>query len=271
MKELESLLSDIPLEEREEALGYYNGYFEDAGEEQEEEIIKELGSPNRIAAIIKADLNSNAADRENRGYFTENGYQDTIYNDEKYEIVGAGRKEAGNKQANSSNNNNSGNTYNANGNNANTNNTNTNNYGSSQGPQYNQGTAQDADRAAQQRTRNTNIALIILICIVGSPIIMSVLGVAFGFVMALVGIIFGFGVAGIAMMFSGVALFIAGLIKIGVPFVGLLLCGSGLIVLGLGMLFTIACVQLCKNVLPAMVRGIVNLCRKPFQNRSVAA
>ena len=56
LKELESLLPDIPLEEREEALRYYNGYFEDAGEEQEEEIIKEIGSPSKVAAIIKRIL-----------------------------------------------------------------------------------------------------------------------------------------------------------------------------------------------------------------------
>lgn len=78
MKELESLLPDIPLDERNEALTYYNGYFDDAGEEQEEEIVKELGSPEKVAAIIKADLNIDSADLESKGFFTERGYQEAI-------------------------------------------------------------------------------------------------------------------------------------------------------------------------------------------------
>jgi hypothetical protein len=98
LKELESLLPDIPLEEREEALQYYNGYFEDAGEDNEEVIMKELGSPSKVAAIIKADLNSNATDRESRGYFTEKGYQDTIYKEEKYEIIGTANKGTTNQE-----------------------------------------------------------------------------------------------------------------------------------------------------------------------------
>ncbi len=56
MERLEQLLMDIPQEERIEALAYYNGYFEDAGVENEERIIRELESPEAVAAIIKADI-----------------------------------------------------------------------------------------------------------------------------------------------------------------------------------------------------------------------
>ena len=42
MKQLETLLSDVPEEEKREALEYYRGYFEDAGEENEERILKEF-------------------------------------------------------------------------------------------------------------------------------------------------------------------------------------------------------------------------------------
>ncbi len=216
IQELESLLSDIPLEEREEALQYYRGYFEDAGENNEAEIIKELVSPARVAAIIKEDLNLNTSDRDNRGYYTEQGYQNTFNKEQRFEVVGS-------------------------------------------------------DNTAQQRTRNNNIGLIILLCILGAPIIMSALGVLFGIAMAIVGILFGFGIAGVVMMGVGIALFVTGLIKIGVPFVGILLCGSGLIVLGLGMLFALACITLCKKVIPGLIRGIVQICRRPFQNRSVTA
>lgn len=56
MERLEQLLMDIPQEERIEVLAYYNGYFEDAGVENEERIIRELESPEAVAAIIKADI-----------------------------------------------------------------------------------------------------------------------------------------------------------------------------------------------------------------------
>lgn len=56
MKELENLLSDVSEEEKKEALEYYRGYFEDAGEENEERILRELESPEKVAQTIKADL-----------------------------------------------------------------------------------------------------------------------------------------------------------------------------------------------------------------------
>ena len=52
---LAQLLADIPPEERDEALTYYREYIEDAGLENEEAIMQELGSPEEIAAAIKGD------------------------------------------------------------------------------------------------------------------------------------------------------------------------------------------------------------------------
>ena len=53
MEQLEKLLSDISEEERQEALDYYESYFDDAGEDQEANVIRELGSSGKVAAIIK--------------------------------------------------------------------------------------------------------------------------------------------------------------------------------------------------------------------------
>lgn len=58
LKELNYLLQDISEEERQEALFYYADYFAEAGEENEEKVIRELQSPERVAAIIKAGLNN---------------------------------------------------------------------------------------------------------------------------------------------------------------------------------------------------------------------
>lgn len=52
---LEQGLMKVSKEERDAALDYYNEYFDDAGPENEQKVIEELGSPAQIAARIKAD------------------------------------------------------------------------------------------------------------------------------------------------------------------------------------------------------------------------
>ncbi len=74
MEQLKKLLSDISEAERQEALDYYESYFDEAGPENEAAVIRELGSPGKVAAIIKADLNEGS---EDYGEYTENGYRDT--------------------------------------------------------------------------------------------------------------------------------------------------------------------------------------------------
>ena len=78
LAQLERLLWDIPVQEREEALEFYNSYFDDAGEENESSVIQELGSPGKVAAIIKADLGES---RKEYGEYTETGYSDGIFDD----------------------------------------------------------------------------------------------------------------------------------------------------------------------------------------------
>ena len=56
MNQLESLLQSISSTEREEAIQYYNDYFDDAGKENEQEVIEALGNPARVAENIKRDL-----------------------------------------------------------------------------------------------------------------------------------------------------------------------------------------------------------------------
>ncbi len=55
MWKLKSLLNEIPVQEREEALQYYEDYFEDAGKENEADVIASLGSPEKVAENIKRD------------------------------------------------------------------------------------------------------------------------------------------------------------------------------------------------------------------------
>lgn len=72
--QLARLLQDLPPAERQEAIRYYQEYFDDAGEENEDAVIQELGSPGKVAASIKANLQyggstfgANDTDMENTG------------------------------------------------------------------------------------------------------------------------------------------------------------------------------------------------------------
>lgn len=84
IKELEYLLQDIPDAEKEDAIAYYRDYLEEAGEEQEDDAVRELGSPERVAAIIRADLNGNLKEG---GEFTDTGYQDERFRDPRYQVA----------------------------------------------------------------------------------------------------------------------------------------------------------------------------------------
>lgn len=77
MSQLERLLTDVSEEEKREALEYYRGYFEDAGIENEERILRELESPEKVAQTIKVDLGmeTGAVNSE----YTETGYQDNRF------------------------------------------------------------------------------------------------------------------------------------------------------------------------------------------------
>ena len=62
MTKLASLLQDIPEVERRDAMKYYNDYFDEAGEENEEQVIREFGAPEEVAENIKADLKGKTED-----------------------------------------------------------------------------------------------------------------------------------------------------------------------------------------------------------------
>lgn len=92
MRQLERLLEDVSEEERKEALSYYQSYFEDAGVENEARILKELESPEKVAATIKTDLGMETE----AGVFTEHGFEDSRF-EQKHPI--SIRKETNGRQS----------------------------------------------------------------------------------------------------------------------------------------------------------------------------
>ena len=81
---LEYLLQDIPDQDREDALAYYRDYLAEAGSGNEEAAIEDFGSPERAAAIIRADLAGNLNDG---GSFKDRGYEDERFRDPGYQVA----------------------------------------------------------------------------------------------------------------------------------------------------------------------------------------
>ncbi len=71
MEKLRIYLGSLPENEREEAIEFYEGYFDDAGEENEQDVIKALVSPEKVAQTI---IEGYCDEHGEKGEFTENGF-----------------------------------------------------------------------------------------------------------------------------------------------------------------------------------------------------
>lgn len=194
MTQLAALLQDIPAEERRDAMQYYNDYFDDAGAENEQKVIEELESPQKVAEKIKADL----------------------------------------------------------------------------------GTVTPASPLTQgNNDRTLKIILIILVILIGLPVVLPValgaLAVAFGVTAGILGLFLGLVAASFAIAVTGISLTVAGT-TILFPELssGLALIGAGLILTVVGVILLVGSVKLCAVAIPGIFRGVVWLCRKPFQRKVVA-
>lgn len=83
MRLLAIALKDIPQSEKEEALQYYNDYFDDAGAENEQDVMKALGSPASLAESIQKEFSTGERKFENyRNTYGQSDYQNGYMNNE---------------------------------------------------------------------------------------------------------------------------------------------------------------------------------------------
>ena len=228
LAELEQRLSGIPEEERQAAIQYYADYLADAGEENEDEAIRELGSPEKAAESIKADY-----------YGTE--FDESRFDHKDYmEKYGQRSNQEG-------------------------------------GPDNRSGAAPGSDgqgngqsqKSAPWTSRGLKILLIILIAIVVWPVTLGVAGVVLGVAAAVFFFFAGLVIAAIAIMISGGVVAVTGIALIVIPPAGMIVIGVGILLFVLGLIATAGTVKLCIIVYPAMIRGFVNLCRRPFYGKAV--
>ena len=231
MSRLEELLAEIPVSEREEAIAYYTDYFNDAGVENEQEVIDSLGTPERVADTIKAGLGGKVIE----GEFTETGYRNG--QEPVKEEVTVSENGTGNENS--------------------------------------------KDYSKQRPNENPilKVILYVLIAVLLSPIWMPIIGTVFGILVALIAILATAVlcvalipviavVVGTALVIAGVFTFIVGIIKLFVaPAAAVGLLGVGLLLSGGGMLATVLGLWIIVKLIPPMIRGFVNLCRKPFSRK----
>lgn len=298
MGRLNALLQDMPPTEREEALQYYNDYFDDAGTGNEAGIIAALGSPEELAAAIRAGL----IDGGNGGEFTESGFRDgteksknqimsTIEKEEERKVRAApgencgqhcdcGRQGAysqpgvygqqgGNSQQGACGQQNG---YGQQG-------------GYSQQGAYGQqngydqrGTySQQVVSGGQRRRKGMSggvIALLVLAAVLLFPLWLgvglSLFGGAMGIFGGLLGVFIAFLATGAALMAVGVAFVVVGVCGVFTsPLGGLCLVGGGLVTTAVGLLFLWMTVMLLIWAIPALVRGVAWLWHRffPGENR----
>ena len=250
MRQLEELLFDISPNEREEALQYYNDYFNDAGRENEKEVIKALGSPQQVARIVKDGLNENAC----QGEFTETGFTSTKASPQnaiiKRQQETSGKENRAEREAHDGRVN--------------------------SGEANEVGSEHNSTVSEKKETMPTwAVVLIVIACILLSPAIVAAVfaagGTLLGIISAIFGVILGFGVATIIFYVVAAALFVAGVGCILVhPAAGIGLLGGGCICMALGILSMLLVGFLAGKCVPGICQGIAYIFRKLFGGKGGA-
>lgn len=234
--ELQARLSGMPDEERRAAVQYYEDYFADAGEENEADVIRELGSPEKVAESIKADYYGtqfNEEDFEHKDYmekYTRGARTDSA------DSTGTGFAGEGSRAGNRS-------------------------WGNPQG--------QNQNRQKPWTDNRVKILLIILIAIVLWPLTLGIGIAALGIAAAVIGFFAFLVVAAVGIMFAGVVTAGVGVALLVIPPAAFIVIGIGILLFACGLAATVGMVKLCIIVYPAMLRGFVNLCRRPFYGKAV--
>ncbi len=299
MNQLESLLQGIAPGEREEAIQYYNDYFDDAGMENEKEVIEALGNPARVAENIRRDLLDSGYGKKpvEKAKASDRALMEYGKNEPE--------TEAEDGQGGSAGNNGTGSAY-GRGSSASS-----GNY--AQAGNFGQGSAGSQEESARKSwnpfeeygrsagsepldedayrwSRDTAgwfgnepqkekkgglpawaipllvIALVFLVFPFGGGLLLGLAGILMGWF----GTILGLGITSVVLLGVFVALVVAGIVCLFLnPWVGMALVGGGLLTGCIGILLLMLTVAMAGIVTPAIIRGLAALFR--FCKRKIKA
>lgn len=220
IKELSFLLQDISDEDRDDAISYYEDYFAEAGKENEEKVIRELQSPERVAAIIKAGLNSSF---EEDIEYSESGMKNSGY-DKQDEIVVNGDREEPKEEYR---------TY--------------------------KETKKSGFQGNPDRNRILLIAIIVMVAIFGLPFFGAGFGILFAIFMVLFCLGFVFAIAGVAVSAVAGVFIVKGLTLLSTAFgAALISIGAGVLCIALAILLFMN-VKWPFKIVPNIIRGVANI------------
>ncbi|MBO5093376.1 MAG: DUF1700 domain-containing protein [Lachnospiraceae bacterium] len=239
MQALERALYDIPAEEKEAALQYYNEYFDDAGAENEQDVLKSLGAPEKLAESIRNGMDENGL----CGEFTETGFGADGVRDYPAQTGEAGR---GADKAERDG-----------------------EYRET-GKSAEDGTYPDGNETAGKRKMHVwKWIAVILLCVLAAPVCIPLLvtaaSVVFALLTAIAAVIAVFAAVGAAVFIGGIALALVGIAGFAeTPAGGLILIGAGMVLTAVGFLTTVFFVWALLKFSVMAFRAFVELCRKPF-------
>ena len=246
MRRLEELLSDISPSEREEALQYYNDYFNDAGRENEQDVINALGSPEQVAKIVKEGIGGGSS-----GAFTEYGFTNRD-SEVEHPVASRTARRSGTEKAGGSQESRKADNGKAEGKKA-------------SDAEYTE--TYSADGRVKEPIPTWAIVLIIIGVILLSPAILgavaTVIGTLLSIIVGIFCVIFGLGVAAGVLLIVAVCLVVAGIGTLLVePLASIGLVGAACICGALGILFLLITVLIVGKGLPALYKGIMYLWNK---------
>ena len=252
LDELHRLLSDLPPDERNQAIKYYEDYFEDAGPENEQAILKELGSPQELANQIKAttqdDIEYGQGSSFHRSAAYPEFYAQKEQSDSQNENNSAFKQtkdgfQQGHQQAGNGFNNNG---YRQTGNGFNNNN-------------YQQAATGYNSHYQQQSARKA--VWIVLFALLAITIGLPCLSVLFGILLTIFSVIISivlalFGTGG-GLMIGGIASFFGSFFMTTTSGIGAILfaMGIGLVLFAIGALILWVGVLFCIRFLPALFQA----------------
>lgn len=255
IRQLRELLAGLPQNEAAEAIQYYEDYFADAGAENEAKVMEELGSPEKVAANIRADLG----------------------------MEGAGNDHAGNTP--------SGGTYSGGGRTGNDGNYHDSDAGSAQsdgsydrdresggGDRYDRYRSDsDSSRyrgyADPPKEKHTALWIVLAICTcyLWIPLLFVALILVFVVIIVACALSFAFGVTAFAFGVAAIAMIGVAIVRMFIsPAGGLVLLGGALVAVGLTIFCMYLVIRLFGTAIPALFRWLGSLGKKAQRRRGDA-